>query len=80
MCNSCFVVSLLYLTSDFSFPDNNESDDPALFQVAVIIDAYGTGLSCCHCTRWRGYGPDNKTFEPACHVALLGHVDGYERP
>ena len=50
MRNSCFVVSLLYLTSDFSFPDDNESDEPALFQVAVIIDAYDTGSSRCHCT------------------------------
>lgn len=57
-----------------------EADDVALFKVEKIVDSrvdkHGVPL---YKTRWKGYRPDDDTWEPSENVASTGHIDRFER-
>jgi hypothetical protein len=61
-------------------PPEYVADDKEFFRVAKIVDSKtGKNGKKLYRTRWKGYTPDDDTWEPLAHIAGTGHVDRYER-
>jgi len=51
----------------------------ARFAVERILGSKMTRGGECFLVRWKGYGEDEDTWEPAGNIAMTGHIDRYKR-